>query len=60
VQVFEGGAGGEHKLARGFDPAAVYTSYLLSDRAFNGAVSRHFAAETAQRQREIARWQEER
>ena len=58
VQVFEGGAGGEHKLARGFDPALVYTSYLLPDRALHDAVTRYFAAETAQRQEEIARYNE--
>jgi predicted N-acyltransferase len=56
VQVFEGGAGGEHKLARGFDPALVYTSYLLPDRALHDALSRYFAAETSQRQEEIARY----
>jgi predicted N-acyltransferase len=58
VQVFEGGAGGEHKLARGFDPALVYTSYLLPDRALHDALSRYFAAETSQRQEEIARYME--
>jgi predicted N-acyltransferase len=58
VQVFEGGAGGEHKLARGFDPALVYTSYLFPDRGLHDAVARYFAAETAQRRAEIARWQE--
>lgn len=58
VQVFEGGAGGEHKLARGFDPALVYTSYLLPDRSLHDALSRYFAAETSQRQEEIARYLE--
>jgi len=56
VQVFEGGAGGEHKLARGFDPALVYTSYLLPDRALHDAVARYFASETAQRHEEVARF----
>jgi predicted N-acyltransferase len=58
VRVFEGGAGGEHKLARGFDPALVYTSYLLPDRALHDALSRYFAAEASQRQAEIARYLE--
>jgi predicted N-acyltransferase len=57
VQVFEGGAGGEHKLARGFDPSLVYTSYLLPHRALHDAVARYFASETAQREEEIARFQ---
>jgi predicted N-acyltransferase len=57
VSVFEGGAGGEHKLARGFDPALVYTSYLLPERALHDAVARYFASETAQRQAEIARYE---
>ena len=42
--------------ARGFDPSLVYTSYLIPDRALHDAVSRFFAAETSQRQEEIARY----
>jgi predicted N-acyltransferase len=60
VQIFEGGAGGEHKLARGFDPVLVHTSYLLPDRALHEAVARYFAAETAQRRDEIDRYHEQR
>lgn len=55
-QVFEGGAGGEHKLARGFDPTLVYTGYLFLDEAFHDAVSRYFSAETASREQELGRW----
>ena len=59
-QVFEGGAGGEHKLARGFDPTLVYTAYLFLDEAFHDAVSRYFEAETASRQQELRRWHAQR
>ena len=35
VQVFEGGAGGEHKISRGFEPAPVYSSHLFMDEKLN-------------------------
>lgn len=56
LEVFEGGAGGEHKLVRGFDPTFVYTSYLFLDEGFHDAVSEYFAAESVQRRREMDRW----
>ncbi len=31
IQVFEGGAGGEHKVSRGFEPAPVLSSHLFLD-----------------------------
>jgi predicted N-acyltransferase len=58
VQVFEGGAGGEHKLVRGFDPTLVYTTYLFLDEAFQEAVRRYFESETTARLAEVARWQD--
>ncbi len=36
--VFEAGAGGEHKLARGFEPTAVHSAHLLFDRRLDRAV----------------------
>ena len=35
VEVFEGGAGGEHKISRGFEPAAVWSSHLFMDEKLN-------------------------
>jgi len=59
VQVFEGGAGGEHKVARGFEPAETYTAHLLADARLDGAVRRHLAAERDQRTGAVRRWREE-
>jgi uncharacterized protein len=36
--VFEPGAGGEHKVSRGFQPTAVHSAHLLFDRTLDRAV----------------------
>jgi predicted N-acyltransferase len=59
VQVFEGGAGGEHKLARGFEPAETWSAHLLVDRRLDAAVRRHLEAERAERLDAVQRWREE-
>jgi predicted N-acyltransferase len=59
VGVFEGGAGGEHKLARGFEPAETFTAFRLADRRLDGAVRRHLAEERDQREEAVRRWREE-
>lgn len=38
IQVFEGGAQGEHKLARGFLPTTCHSAHLLRDARFARAV----------------------
>ena len=47
LQVFEGGAQGSHKLARGLDPVLVYSAHWLRDRALHGAVERFVERERA-------------
>jgi predicted N-acyltransferase len=59
VQVFEGGAGGEHKLARGFEPVETYTAHLLADARLDAAVRRHLAAEREERAGAVRRWRDE-
>jgi hypothetical protein len=59
VSVFEGGAGGEHKLSRGFEPAGTYTAHLLSDARLDAAVRRHLTAERGAREHAVERWREE-
>jgi predicted N-acyltransferase len=59
VAVFEGGAGGDHKLARGFEPAETYAAHLLADPRLDAAVRRHLAAERAQRSGAVERWRAE-
>ncbi len=58
VQVFEGGAGGEHKLSRGFEPAETFTAFRLSDRRLDAAVRRHLTEERSAREEAVRRWRE--
>jgi predicted N-acyltransferase len=46
LKVIEGGAQGEHKHARGFDPVKTWSSHLLNHPAFADAVERYLARET--------------
>jgi predicted N-acyltransferase len=45
LEVFEGGAQGEHKLARGFEPVTTYSSHWLAHPAFGSAVERYLERE---------------
>lgn len=44
---FEGGAQGEHKLARGFSPCRTHSAHWLSDARFRDAVERFLEREHA-------------
>jgi uncharacterized protein len=44
---FEPGTQGEHKLARGFEPAFTWSAHWLADRELRGAVARYLERETA-------------
>lgn len=46
LKVFEGGAQGEHKLARGFEPVTTYSSHWLAHPAFADAIERYLQRET--------------
>jgi hypothetical protein len=56
LAVFEGGAGGEHKLSRGFEPAETFTAHALADRRLDAAVRRHLAEERGAREEAVRRW----
>lgn len=56
VQVFEGGAGGEHKLARGFLPALTYSAHGFLDARLDRDVRDHLRAETPARTESVARY----
>ena len=43
--VIEGGAQGEHKLARGFEPVPTFSCHFLQHPEFSRAVQRHLARE---------------
>jgi predicted N-acyltransferase len=47
LDVFEGGAQGEHKLARGLVPTATHSWHWLENAEFRGAVDRFLERETA-------------
>ncbi|MBI3896964.1 MAG: GNAT family N-acetyltransferase [Gammaproteobacteria bacterium] len=57
LQVFEGGAGGEHKLTRGFEPVETYSAHAFLDPRLQAPLRAHIAEETAQRQQALADWQ---
>ncbi|MEW5881631.1 MAG: GNAT family N-acetyltransferase [Pseudomonadota bacterium] len=46
LAVFEGGAQGAHKLARGLDPVATASAHWLADPAMRAAVARFLTRET--------------
>ncbi|QUN42460.1 N-acetyltransferase [Burkholderia cenocepacia] len=47
LDTFEGGAQGEHKLARGFLPTVTHSAHWLAHPAFSDAVARFLERETA-------------
>jgi len=55
LQIFEGGAGGEHKLARGFLPALTWSAHGFTDARLDRAVRDHLARETPARAASIER-----
>jgi predicted N-acyltransferase len=38
IDLFEPGAGGEHKKARGFDPSLTYSAHWIADRRLRGPI----------------------
>lgn len=48
LEAFEPGAGGEHKISRGFVPTAIHSAHRLFHPEFQRAVERHCAQERAQ------------
>ncbi len=56
VQVFEGGAGGEHKIPRGFEPAETFSSHLFLDERLDRPIRDFIAREAEERQRALEHW----
>jgi predicted N-acyltransferase len=46
IKIFEGGAQGEHKMARGFLPQKTYSAHYLAEAAFSDAVATFLQRET--------------
>ncbi len=59
MQRFEGGAGGEHKLARGFQPAETWSAHLFRDPRLDHELRRHLELELRDRLDAVARWRSE-
>ncbi|HXK17145.1 MAG TPA: GNAT family N-acetyltransferase, partial [Polyangiaceae bacterium] len=47
LKKFEPGAGGEHKVARGFEPTVTFSSHFLRHKQLDGAVREFLARERA-------------
>ena len=47
IQTFEGGAQGEHKMARGFLPKTLQSAHWLANAQFSQAVKHYLARERA-------------
>jgi uncharacterized protein len=56
LEAFEGGAGGDHKLVRGFEPALTHSAHLFLEKRLDVPLRRHLALEAAERRAALARW----
>jgi predicted N-acyltransferase len=56
LRAFEGGAGGEHKLSRGFEPAFTSSAHLFLDARLDAPLRRYVAAEARERRAALVRW----
>jgi predicted N-acyltransferase len=58
LQVFEGGAGGEHKIARGFEPAETFSAHAFLDARLEQPLRRYIAEEAREREAALQRWRD--
>jgi hypothetical protein len=56
LSVFEGGAGGEHKMSRGFEPTETYSVHAFTDARLDRAIREHLKLEREHRAAELAAW----
>jgi uncharacterized protein len=59
LEVFEGGAGGEHKLARGFLPSLTYSAHAFLDPRLDRGLREALQSETPAREESILRFSRE-
>lgn len=55
LEAFEPGAGGEHKLARGFEPTLMQSAHAFVEPRLHAAMAGHLAREVAAWRAEVAR-----
>jgi hypothetical protein len=58
IRVFEGGAGGDHKLTRGFEPAETWSAHAFLDPRLDRPIRRRLEEELAERRRAVERWRD--
>ncbi len=58
IRTFQPGAGGEHKIARGFEPTAVFSAHEIFDRRLDKAVRDFVRRERVALEQELARSEE--
>jgi len=58
TRVFEGGAGGEHKLSRGFEPVLTHSAHRALDPRLDRALRAHIARERDEREEALRRFRE--
>jgi len=56
LRAFEGGAGGEHKLSRGFLPAETFSAHAFSDPRLDRAMREALGTELDERRAALAQW----
>jgi predicted N-acyltransferase len=56
LKVFEGGAGGEHKISRGFMPAETYSNHVFFDARLHGPLAGYIAKEAVERAAALERF----
>ena len=54
LSTFEGGAGGEHKIPRGFEPSETYSTHLFLDPKLDVPLRRYIAGEATERAQALA------
>ena len=57
--VFEGGAGGDHKLTRGFEPSEVWSAHHFLDPRLDAPIRRHLAEGREAARLGLERWRAE-
>jgi predicted N-acyltransferase len=57
-EAFEPGAGGEHKISRGFEPSAIHSAHQIFDARFKAVVMAHVAREREELARVISHGEE--
>jgi predicted N-acyltransferase len=56
LSVFEGGAGGEHKIARGFEPAETWSAHAFLDQRLEVPIRQYIEREALERAAALDRW----